>query len=109
MEIYNDINTINEFIKNNKMVLVYFTSTDCNMCKDLFPKIENMLHKFPNIVGMRSEVNIEPKIVGLYSVFIVPTIVLFIEGKETIRRNRAVSVYELSDAIKRYYEMIYST
>ncbi|MEA3423275.1 MAG: thioredoxin family protein [Bacillota bacterium] len=103
----NDIDLIKERIENEKMVLAYFTTNDCNMCKDLFPKIENMLKEFPNIALLRSEADIEPKIVGLYSVFMVPTIVLFIEGKETIRRSRTVSVDELAGAIARYYEMIF--
>lgn len=103
----NDVDLIKERIENEKMVLAYFTSNDCNMCKELFPKIENMLKEFPNIALLRSEADVVPEIIGVYSVFMVPTIVLFIEGKETIRRSRTISVDEMAGAIARYYEMIY--
>jgi thiol-disulfide isomerase/thioredoxin len=102
----NDINEIKKIIENNQMVFGYFTTTDCNMCKDLFPKIEKMLEEFPNIVGFKAESNLNPLIVGEYNIFMVPTIILFIDGKETIRRSRNISIIELSNSIDRYYEML---
>lgn len=65
------------------MVHVHFISNDYNMCKD-FLKIENMLKEFSNIALLRSEADLVPEIIGAYSVFMVLTIVLFIEGKEMI-------------------------
>ena len=102
----NDLNEINEMIEKNQMVLGYFTSTDCKMCKDLFPKIEDMMKKFPNIVGFKAESDLNLKIVGEYSIYMVPTIILFIDGKETIRLSRNVSIIELSSSIQRYYDML---
>lgn len=102
----NAINAIKELIETKQMVLGYFTTTDCNMCKDLFPKIEKMLENFPNIFGLRAESDMNLKIVGEYGIYMVPTIILFIEGKETIRVSRNVSIMELSNSIERYYEML---
>ena len=107
MKTINNIDEIKSVIDTNEMVLTYFTTTDCNLCKDLFPKIEKMLESFPNIVGVRSETNIELKIVGEYGVFTVPTIILFVEGKETIRRSRQISISEFSDTMDRYYQMLF--
>ena len=107
METINSVNEIMEKIQNEKMVLAYMTTGDCNICKDLYPKIQNMLLKFPAINGVRAELDVETKLVGQYNVFMVPTIILFIEGKETIRRSRTVSIGELTDAIERYYDMVF--
>ncbi len=102
----NDLNEIKELIEANQMVLGYFTTTDCNMCKDLFPKIEEMLKSFPNIEGFRAESDLNLRIVGEYSIYMVPSIILFIDGKETIRLSRNISVMELSSQIQRYYDML---
>ncbi|MBN2259148.1 MAG: thioredoxin family protein [Clostridiales bacterium] len=103
----NNVDQIKEILEKEQMVLAYFTTADCNLCKDLFPKIEQMLEQFPKITGIRGEADKDPKIVGAFSVFVVPTIVLFVEGKETIRRSRTISVDELASAIDRYYGMIF--
>ena len=106
MKNMNEINEIKEMIEKEQMVLGYFTTTDCNMCKDLFPKIEKILESFPNISGFRAESDVNLKIVGEYDIYMVPTIILFIQGKETIRVSRNVSIMELSNSIKRYYDML---
>lgn len=107
MEIINNIEKINETIEKNDFVLGYFTTTSCNVCKDLLPKIEKMMEKFPEIIGIKAEADVEKGIAGQYSVFAVPTIVLFIEGKETLRFARNVGIEELSEKIQRYYDMFY--
>ena len=107
MKVINDVDKVKEVVEAKNFVLGYFTSTGCNVCKDLLPKIEEMLKKFPQIKGIKSEADIDKRIVGEYSVFTVPTIVLFIEGKEVFRYARNVSIQELSNKIKRYYEMFY--
>ncbi len=38
-----------EKLKNNKAVIFYFSHDECNVCKVLLPKIENLIHSdFPN-------------------------------------------------------------
>jgi len=107
MKVINDVDIVKEVLEVKNFVLGYFTSTGCNVCKELLPKVEEMLKEFPEIEGVKSEANIDKRIVGEYSIFTVPTIVLFIEGKEVFRYARNVSIQELSDKIKRYYEMFY--
>ncbi|MBN2796135.1 MAG: thioredoxin family protein [Clostridia bacterium] len=98
---------VQSIIQDNEMVLTYFTTTDCNLCKDLFPKIEKMLEEFPQVIGVRSEIDSNLEFVGAYSVYTVPTIILFVQGKETIRRSRQIGIGEFSDAMSRYYQMLF--
>jgi len=107
MNLINNADEIKDRIDNNEFVLGYFTSTSCNVCKDLLPKVEEMLKKFPKIQGIKAEADVDKKIVGEFSVFTVPTIILFIEGKEVFRYARNVSISELSGKIERYYKMFY--
>src|SRR6056297_3329737 len=106
MKLYNDVEKIKKIINQDEIVLAYFTTTDCNLCKDLFPKIETMLEDYPKITGIKAESNIDQRIVGEYKVFMVPTVVLFIQGKETIRLSRNISIPELKSKIDRYCKML---
>jgi thioredoxin-like negative regulator of GroEL len=101
------VEEVESIIKDNEMVLTYFTTTDCNLCKDLFPKIEKMLEEYPNIVSVRGEVDKNMALVGGFSVYTVPTIILFVQGKETIRRSRQIGIGEFSEATDRYYQMLF--
>ena len=106
MDLYNDVEKIKEIIEQEEIVLAYFTTTNCNLCKDLFPKIESMLEDYPKIMGIKAESDIDQRIVGDYKVFMVPTVILFIQGKETIRLSRNISIPELKSKIDRYCEML---
>lgn len=107
MNILEDLESIREKIENNEIVLAYFTSTDCNMCKDLYPKVEIMLKDFPNVKGIRAEVDKTLTIVGAYNVLTVPTMILFVQGKETIRKSRQISIQEFTQSINRYDKLLF--
>lgn len=107
MLILNDLKMTEDLIQKEDMVLAYFTSRDCNMCKDLYPKIDQMLEKFPKIKAIRNEVDQCLELVGKYNILSVPVIVLFIQGKETIRKVRQISVGELEENIERYYNLLF--
>jgi len=106
MNLYNDVDKIKEIIDGEEIVLAYFTTTNCNLCKDLFPKIEILLQDYPKITGIKAESDIDQRIVGAYKIFMVPTVVLFIQGKETLRFSRNISVSQLKSKIDRYCDML---
>ncbi len=94
--------------QKEKIVLVYFSHEKCNVCKVLKPKIANMLkEKYSKVKMYYSDTEKTPEIAGQNSVFTVPTILVFIEGSEYIRKSRNISLAELADAIERPYNMIF--
>ena len=105
-KIYN-IEEFGLFLKNNKAVLTYFSTTECNICKVLKPKIENLIKaKFPKIKFLYIEINKSPEIAGQNRIFSVPTIVVFFEGKEYLRKSRSFSLTVLENEIQRTYEIL---
>ena len=95
-------------IATNLAVLVYFNTLSCNVGEALFPKVEKLLKKdFPKIKIFIVDLNFSPEISAGYSAFVEPTILVFFDGKETIRKSRNIGIYELEDAIKRPYELIF--
>ena len=101
-------NEIEELIKNNAIAVVYFTGNSCSACEVIKVKIEEILKRFPRILG--GEVNGEENIslAIKYDVYSVPVFILFIEGRESIRIGRNVDLLDLEKSIGRYYHMLFN-
>ena len=106
--IYNSIKDFNTFLNTNSAVLVYFSTNSCSVGEALEPKVENLITaKFPKIKFISVDLNSNAAIAANFNAFVEPTILVFFEGKETIRRSRNISIFELEDAIKRPYKLIF--
>ena len=95
-------------ITTEMAVLVYFNTQSCNVGEALEPKVRNLLNiHFPLINYYTVDLYFSPEIAANYSAFVEPTILVFFEGKETIRKSRNIGVYELQEAINRPYKLIF--
>jgi thioredoxin-like negative regulator of GroEL len=68
------------------------------MVKQDFPKM--------NLTFVNSFEN--PELTAQFGVFAHPTLIIFFDGKEYIRASKYVSIQELSQKIKRPYQLIFS-
>ena len=98
---------IEEEIKKDEMVLVYFGSEDCGVCVDLKPKIVELLEKYPKIKTIYVDMKKSHNIGISYNFFTMPGLLLFVEGKESLREARHISIDELEMKMSRYYKMIF--
>lgn len=97
-----------EITKSNKAVCFYLSTPECNVCKVLKPKVIDMIeNNFAEIKFCYVDLHEAKEISGQLSVFSVPTILVYFEGKETIRVSRNVHLEELHEQIDRYYKMIF--
>jgi len=105
------IKTFSEFqsiIIKHRAVCFYLSTPECSVCKVLKPKVFEMLKDdFPQIHFCYVDLNEAKEIRGQLSVFSVPTILVYFEGKETIRTSRNVHLEELREQIDRYYKTIF--
>jgi len=89
--------------------LVYFSTPQCNVCKVLRPKIMDEFEKnFPDVGRYYVDSTITPEVSAAYNVFAVPTILVFLDGKEFARESRNVSVGGLINKISRPYDIMTS-
>ena len=96
-------------IKSELGLLVYFSTPTCNVCHALKPKIiEAFETHFPLIKQEFIDASIFPEIPASLGIFSVPTIMVFLDGKEFARESRNVSVGELIQKVARPYEMMTS-
>ena len=97
-----------EITETNKAVCFYLSTPECNVCKVLKPKVIDMIENdFAEINFCYVDLNEAKEISGQLSVFSVPTILVYFEGKETIRASRNMHIEELREQIERYYKMIF--
>jgi thiol-disulfide isomerase/thioredoxin len=106
MKILDSLESVDKFIKENKVAMLYFSSQNCGVCVALLPKIKELLKQYSNIAYAKVEINEVQLAVGEYSIFTVPTIIMFIDGKEIIRESRFISIIQLQEKIQRFYKLI---
>lgn len=97
-----------EITRLNTAVCFYLSTPECNVCKVLKPKVIEMIKlDFPEMNFCYVDLNEAKEISGQLSVFSVPTILVYFEGKEIIRASRNMHLEELREQINRYYRMIF--
>ncbi len=108
---YQDINQIdefNDFIKSNSAALVYFSTSECNVCKILKPKtLEFINYNFPLIKAAYVDCENGKGLAAQNRVFTVPAIVIFFEGKEFIRKARNFNFSDLYEELNRTYSLLF--
>ena len=90
-------------------VLAYFSTTECNVCKVLKPKVmELVLSEFSQISLVYVETNLQPEVAAQNRIFAVPTLLVFFDGKEYIRKSRNFGLDELRKELLRPYRLMFS-
>jgi len=109
---FTEIKSFDEFImlkEKEPAILAYFSTDACNVCKVLKPKVEELVKsKFPKIKLAYIKSDVLPKVAAQNQVFAAPTILIFFEGREYIRKSRNIGISELQQEIARPYSMIFS-
>lgn len=100
---------ISEIIRNKDFVLLYFSTPECNVCKHLKPKIINLVKDYPEIESYYINLHEHNNLSGKFSVFSIPTIILFINNSETIREGRYISLEDFRTKVSRYYNMYFDS
>lgn len=104
-----DVNEFSGFLEQEAAVLAYFSTVECNVCKVLKPKVFEILDKdFPKVKMVYVEINQSPELAARYTVFAVPTLVVFFEGREYIRKSRNFGLEEFRNELRRPYELMFS-
>ena len=105
----NSIENINNTIKENLAVMVYFSAPTCNVCHALKPKLMEALDvNFKDFKVESVDISVEEDIAPHFGVFAIPTILVFLDGQEFLRKSRNMSVSEVIAEIKRPYEIMTS-
>lgn len=106
-----EIQSFEEFLQlkeKETALLAYFSTEACNVCKVLKPKVAELIQtEFPKVKLIYIKSDILPEVAAQNQVFAAPTILIFFEGREYIRKSRNIGINELYREIERPYSMIF--
>lgn len=95
-----------EKLKEGKFSFVYLSKEECNVCSVTKPMFEKMANKFKGSTFTHIDLNINEDAKGYFSIFTIPAILVYSEGKELAREARFFDFSEIEGRLNRYYEMI---
>lgn len=101
------LDTINQTLSTNDAVMLYFSAPTCNVCHALKPKlVEAITDQFPTFVIESIDISQTPDIASHFSVFTIPTVLVFFQGREFLRKSRHMSVGEVIEDVRRPYNLM---
>ena len=92
------------FVSSNKPVLVVFSTHDCTTCKPVKEKVVNRFDGFINTANIYLDCLKE--LAGELSIFNVPVVAIFFEGREVYRFVRVFSIDEIEKKLNRILEFL---
>ena len=108
MKQINSINEINEIINTGEPVLIYFSGENCSVCEALKPKVQKSIeNEFSNFEICEIKASSHKELASHFTVFSIPTIIVFFDKKEFVRYGRNMSVSLLLEKIRRPYKLFY--
>ncbi|MDA3885122.1 MAG: thioredoxin family protein [Candidatus Delongbacteria bacterium] len=96
------LNEFENIIAEKIVTVAYFSHDECNVCKVLKPKVKALTEEYDDFGFIYVNTTESPDISGQYTVFTVPTVLVFVEGKESKRFSRNFAMSELEELLDRY-------
>lgn len=97
-----------QVISEKPMVVALVSDMDCNVCLAITPELMAMEEHFPEVTFVSLDTKEVPAVAGEHLVFVYPTLILFAEGKETVRYERVFSMLDVEAHIERLADLLFS-
>lgn len=96
------------FVNQNDAVLLYLYNTSCGICNALRPKVKDLIEqKFPEIKLIIINATENQEFAAQIRMLSVPSIILYMEGKEFFRANGLIALSDFELKIRRPYEIMF--
>ena len=103
-----DLEFIKNEIENQDGVMLYFSGENCGVCEALRPKVKDLFDdSFPKIKQYFISASEHKDIAANFNVFSVPTVLVFLDKKEFIRKSRNISMGAFKDELSRPYNLFF--
>ncbi len=103
------LETLQNTIRSEVGVLLYFSGEKCNVCHALRPKFKEAFDThLPLLKQIYLDAHENIEISAHFQVFSVPTMIVFLDGREFAREGRNVSLHQLISQLERPYSIMNS-
>ncbi|MBL4561108.1 MAG: thioredoxin family protein [Labilibaculum sp.] len=87
---------------------IYFSAPSCGVCQVLEPKIRDMMqNNFPELKAFHIDSSRQPEISAQLGLYTNPGLLVYLEGKEFLRRSRSIGITQVEEDIKRAYNLLF--
>ena len=95
-------------IQRAAALAVWFSGPDCRVCSDLKPKLASLLDsRFPLMETALVDCARTADVAARYQVFSVPTLLVFFDRRESLRKVRNMSLRSLESELQRPYHLLF--
>lgn len=102
------IEEVQRKLNDEGISMLYLYSDLCAPCQALRPKVEALLKsEFPEVQLIYADAQHEPTLRTEFSVYVLPAILVFADGKEFFRAGSSVGIQELREKLTRPYSIYY--
>jgi len=102
------LSEVTRLLEQKEGVLLYFYNDHCAPCLSLRPKVIRLAEQnFPKLTLAFVNSEKHPDIPAHFNIFSNPALLLFIEGREYLRKSKYISENELKENIGRLYSMAF--
>ena len=92
-------------IKEEAFVLFYISRPACGVCTALKPKVSALAADYAGLKVYYVDLDKDESVAGQFSIFTIPGILVYVQGKEWIREARYISIDQLQAKLDRIMEM----
>lgn len=99
---------LDAFVRDHAAAALYFSGPDCSVCTALKPKLLELLScDFPAVAVAEVDCSTAPELAAQLTVFTIPTLIVYLDGAECLRRTRSFSLVQLADELQRLYSLFF--
>lgn len=92
------------FVETEHFAFIYVSRVDCGVCHAVLPQVKNLLEDYPQVKLLEVDADKVPGVAGAFSVLTVPALLMFVDGKEMLRKARFVVMSELEREVAQIVE-----
>lgn len=98
---------LKQLIDEHDIVFILLSDMGCNVCLSIYPDIEALEKKYSRIQFFSADPSQDQSMVGQFLVLVYPTILVYVDGKETYRFERLFSLEDINDKLLRLDSLYY--
>lgn len=101
MKQFSNREALKQEIESHDIVFMLLSDLGCNVCLSIYPDIEALEKKYTRVCFISADPSLDQTIVGEYLVLVYPTIIVFVDGRETYRFERLMSFDDIEQKLAR--------
>ncbi|MFC3041677.1 thioredoxin family protein [Virgibacillus xinjiangensis] len=102
----NSLEEVDAWIRTNQLALLYISRPNCSVCHGLKPQVQNLMDNYLKMQLGHADAQQIEELAGRFSIFTVPVLLVFWEGKEYIREARIVHMDLLEEKLDKLYNHV---